>query len=780
MEYRNPYIKVTWADTAESFTSEKVKRVKEYFKEKYNTRHVNVITKVLTTGKNTKLKTLELSESILDPNHQKRLMEEFIKENDLKVNPTLLDRLDNTVNEILFQNEENRIKYNRWYIKNIEFSNFLSFGDNNVIDFEGSDGITVVESNPRNFGGKTTGTVDVLLFLFFNKTTKTKTNGDIFNRFTDKDEVSVKGVITIDGDDYIIHRTVTRKKSRSGDYTVRADLEFYKILQNGEVQNLAGEQRRETEQFITKAIGTEEDFLSTILTTGYNLEELIDSKPTARGFILTKFLGLDQLKKKEDICRERYNEYQRKMVSNTHDKFTLEKQIDTFREEITTKEGNISATNTKLGETTQTLTDLQNKKDKLLSEKHGDVDNDLIKTNPQTLKNEISEINEKIKKIGVTLKETVVKEPKEYYLEEDHDKLKDSIRDLNFNIKEEQLTIDRLKDQIKQLTEGSICPECKRPLENVDHTKEIKEKENKVKEVEKKIVGIGKEVEKSTKEETKLSQLKKDYDAYEKNKLINAKYELEIEQNKLELETKNKKLEYYETNKKKHERNLEIDKELIILKTKIETANSDIKQCNVLIERFKNEIKSLNEKITTNKNLIAQILKEQEVENTFKVFLTVFGKKGISKNILREMIPLLNNELSHLLDDSCYFKLEVNINENNELEFVMIDSETRVVKPIQSGSGYERTISSLALRAVLTKVSSLPKPNIVVMDEVFGKIADDNIEMVGEFFKKIKDYFEHIFVISHNPLIRTWSDNLLMIEKEDNVSKITSLSTKIS
>jgi DNA repair exonuclease SbcCD ATPase subunit len=778
MEYRNPYIKVTWADTAESFTSEKVKRVKEYFKEKYNTRHVNVITKVLTTGKNTKLKTLELSESILDPNHQKRLMEEFIKENDLKVNPTLLDRLDNTVNEILFQNEENRIKYNRWYIKNIEFSNFLSFGDNNVIDFEGSDGITVVESNPRNFGGKTTGTVDVLLFLFFNKTTKTKTNGDIFNRFTDKDEVSVKGVITIDGDDYIIHRTVTRKKSRSGDYTVRADLEFYKILQNGEVQNLAGEQRRETEQFITKAIGTEEDFLSTILTTGYNLEELIDSKPTARGFILTKFLGLDQLKKKEDICRERYNEYQRKMVSNTHDKFTLEKQIDTFREEITTKEGNISATNTKLGETTQTLTDLQNKKDKLLSEKHGDVDNDLIKTNPQTLKNEISEINEKIKKIGVTLKETVVKEPKEYYLEEDHDKLKDSIRDLNFNIKEEQLTIDRLKDQIKQLTEGSICPECKRPLENVDHTKEIKEKENKVKEVEKKIVGIGKEVEKSTKEETKLSQLKKDYDAYEKNKLINAKYELEIEQNKLELETKNKKLEYYETNKKKHERNLEIDKELIILKTKIETANSDIKQCNVLIERFKNEIKSLNEKITTNKNLIAQILKEQEVENTFKVFLTVFGKKGISKNILREMI--LNNELSHLLDDSCYFKLEVNINENNELEFVMIDSETRVVKPIQSGSGYERTISSLALRAVLTKVSSLPKPNIVVMDEVFGKIADDNIEMVGEFFKKIKDYFEHIFVISHNPLIRTWSDNLLMIEKEDNVSKITSLSTKIS
>ena len=50
--------------------------------------------------------------------------------------------------------------------------------------------------------------------------------------------------------------------------------------------------------------------------------------------------------------------------------------------------------------------------------------------------------------------------------------------------------------------------------------------------------------------------------------------------------------------------------------------------------------------------------------------------------------------------------LELNINDKNELEFLMIDSETRVVKPLTSGSGYERTISSLALRSVLTKVST--------------------------------------------------------------------------
>jgi phosphohistidine phosphatase SixA len=52
--------------------------------------------------------------------------------------------------------------------------------------------------------------------------------------------------------------------------------------------------------------------------------------------------------------------------------------------------------------------------------------------------------------------------------------------------------------------------------------------------------------------------------------------------------------------------------------------------------------------------------------------------------------------------------------------------------------------------------------------------------MVGEFFKKIKNYFEHIFVISHNPLIRNWSDNMIMITKEDNVSSIEEIKTKIN
>jgi DNA repair exonuclease SbcCD ATPase subunit len=45
--------------------------------------------------------------------------------------------------------------------------------------------------------------------------------------------------------------------------------------------------------------------------------------------------------------------------------------------------------------------------------------------------------------------------------------------------------------------------------------------------------------------------------------------------------------------------------------------------------------------------------------------------------------------------------------------------------------------------------------------------------MVGEFFGKLKDYFEKVFVISHNPLISNWADNVIRITKIDNVSKVS-------
>jgi hypothetical protein len=78
-------------------------------------------------------------------------------------------------------------------------------------------GITVIESDPPNFGGKTVLSVDLLLFLFFNTTTKTSKAEEVFNRYSGKDKVSVRGEIVIDGEDYIIVMELDRKKSKAGE-----------------------------------------------------------------------------------------------------------------------------------------------------------------------------------------------------------------------------------------------------------------------------------------------------------------------------------------------------------------------------------------------------------------------------------------------------------------------------------------------------------------------------------------------------------------------------------
>jgi DNA repair exonuclease SbcCD ATPase subunit len=597
MAYNNPYIKVTWQDTPENFTSEKISRVKSYFQKKYNSKHVQIITKVVSNTEQTKLKSLDITENISDSEYQKTLMKDFIEENKIDVSWERIDKLDNKVNEELLRQNGSKVRYNKWYIKKIEFSNFLSYGQNNVIEFTDLPGITVVESTPKNFGGKSTATVDLLMYLFFNETTKTKTNIEIFNRFTDVDTVHVKGYVTIDGDDYVIERKSIRKKGRSGDYTVTNSLEFHKINPDGSVDNLNGEQRRETEEFISSAIGNKEDFLSTILTTGYNLEELIESKPTARGQILTKFLGLETLKQKEDICKNIQSEWSKTMVSNRYNILDVQTEIETFKQQIIDSEGEIIKQQDDLKTNETNLTSLEIRKEDALKRRNNDIDQDLIRTNPDQLRKDISDLTS-IKTLSLNNAKSVeVKEPSQYYLEDEHEKVKTEVNGVIVEIRVNTDAIKRQENLVHQLEKGSICPTCNRPLDQVDHTEEINKIKDEIENLKKiQSDGNNKLVE-VTEREKVFATLKKEYDEYERNKLKKAKYELEAEQKQTEIDRIQTKLDNYDRNKQKLDENIKIDSELTGLKTQIETANANIRVINTTIERLKNNINNLTDKI---------------------------------------------------------------------------------------------------------------------------------------------------------------------------------------
>ena len=778
--YNNPFIKVTWIDTFENFTPEKTNRVKTYFQKKYNSKNVKIVTRMVSYKNETTLHSLDLSENITDFDYQKNLMKDFISENKIDVKWDVIERLDNKVNSTLLNQNGVKIKYNKWFLEKVEFSNFLSYGQDNVIDFTVLPGITVVESNPKNFGGKSTATVDLLMFLFFNKTTKSKTNIDIFNRFSEEDTVFVKGYIKIDGESFIIERKSNRKKTKAGDYNVTNSVEFSKISVDGTIVNLNGEQRRETELFIVSAIGTEEDFLSTILTNGYNLEEIIESKPTARGQILTKFLGLEVLKQKEEICKTIQSEWSKKLISNQYNILDLDGLNKLSKEQIINLNNDSIRQQNELVIYEKDLKNLENKKEDILKKRNNDVQDDLIKINSEQLKKDILDLT-KEKEISLSnFNSVTLKEPSQYYIEEDHDVVKKELNDTSFNHKLLMNEISKQENLILELENGSFCPLCKQSLSDVDHSDEINKIKNLINENKKTIVSIENNILEISKKENFFSSLKIEFDEYEKNKIKKSRYEIDIELKQININKLQSNLDEFIKNKEKLNENIRIDGELLILKTQIETIEANIRKNNISIENIKNKIISFEEKIKINEDLIKKIKQENDTQSIFKIYLTIFGKNGISKVILKNMIPLINQELYHLLVDSCNFILELNISDKNDVELVMIDTETRVIKPINSGSGYERTISSLAIRSVLTKISALPKPNIIVMDEVFGKIADENLEMVGEFFKKIKIYFDHIFVISHNPLIRNWSDNLIMIKKDNNISMIENIIPKIS
>jgi DNA repair exonuclease SbcCD ATPase subunit len=766
--FENPIIQVVWEDLPENFTQDKIKSVKHYFSKKYNTTNVNVLTKAKNAQTET-MQSIDVSVNISDPQYQLDLITNYLKSKGYEDKSEDVLGINRMVENKMSGDEENQAQFKKWYIRNIEFSNFLSYGENQRLDFDKLNGIVVVESDPPNFGGKTVLTVDLLMFLFFNETTKTTKAEEIFNRFSNKDKVYVKGEITIDGEDYVIVRNIERKLSKKGEWNVKTELDFFKKLSDGTLLNFTGEQRRETEAFIKNSIGTKEDFLMTILTTGSNLEELLESKPTARGQVLSRFMGLEFLKKKEEVGKELYSEFSKQKISNIYSSEQLKGDIEQYQNSIVELQSKIKESQTNLIEVDDAITKGKTYRDDMLKKKNSNIDQELSLLNPEKTKDEIKEIERE--KLGYLTKISEIKvvEPSEFYEEEIHDKVKEEI---NVYYKEivqidtEIASINKLKSSV----EGGIkCEHCGIELMNAAITNA------KIAELD----GYIHQKEEKTKLMTDLSdkekgfvQLKKEFDEYEKNKLVKEKYEISVESCDLKIGSLNDKIKRWEEIQDKIQENQKIDSLLIKADVRLDDLENQRRVISNLITTNESSIKSLEEKIDNSKKKITTIKEEEEKEKIYKIYLELYGKNGISKMIMKTMMPLINSELQRLMEDSCYFKLEIKISDKNEVEFIMVDNGTGIDKSINSGSGYEKTIASLALRSVLTKIATLPKPNLVVMDEVFGKISNENLEMVSEFFIKIKDYFEKVFVISHNPLINNWADNIVRVKKENNISNI--------
>jgi DNA repair exonuclease SbcCD ATPase subunit len=456
-------------------------------------------------------------------------------------------------------------------------------------------------------------------------------------------------------------------------------------------------------------------------------------------------------------------------LSNLYSSEQLKGDIETFEDEINTLTNQISEFKVELEDIDDKIVKGKDYRDSMLKKKHTDIDKEISLMNPDDTTSEIEKLKQQKESFEVKLKELNVVEPENFYHEDEHDKVKEEYNKFNtekIKLETEISAIEKLKSSVKG---GIKCEHCGIELINAAITQQkIAELDGLTQRKDEK---VGLMTDLSIKEKT-FVESKRQFDEYEKNKLIKEKYDLSIESCDLKIDGLKNKLEKWNEVQDKIKSNVKIDEMLIKADLRLEELERLKQGKTKQISTNEFNIKTSQDKIEHNKKLIVKIKDEEEKDKIYKIYLESYGKNGVSKIIMKTMMPLINSELQRLMEDSCYFKLEIRINDKNEVEFLMVDNGTGVEKLMVSGSGYEKTIASLALRSVLSKICSLPKPNVVVFDEVFGKISNDNLELVAEFFIKIKEYFEKIFVISHNPLINQWADCVVKIRKEDNISNI--------
>ena len=91
---------------------------------------------------------------------------------------------------------------------------------------------------------------------------------------------------------------------------------------------------------------------------------------------------------------------------------------------------------------------------------------------------------------------------------------------------------------------------------------------------------------------------------------------------------------------------------------------------------------------------------------------------------------------------------------------------------IELGSGMEKMISSLAIRVALLNVSSLPKTNMLIIDEGFGTLDESNVEACNRLLSSLKKWFKNILVITHVDSVKDAVDNTLEITTSKKNSKI--------
>jgi len=716
-----------------------------------------------------------------------RLMREFYESSNITDEEwTSLDELvSRYVGKI--SREETLARNIKWSIKRMEFDNIFAYGKGNVIDFTKMSGITGLFGRNRMGKSSIPGS---LMYGLFNTTDRGPIkNLHIIN--SRKGHCAVKIDFNVNSVGYRVERQSVKHHTRRGDLHATTHLNLSKLNDAGDIiQDLNEEQRRETEKVLRKLVGTADDFLMTSLASQGEMNTFIKHRATMRKEILTNFLDLGVFEQmlnmaKEDsatikgllkaapstewetLIAEKVN--QRK--ARVRKRSVIEKKLSKLRQQLQDFKIVLA---THKDKDLVTAADVEQHEEKI---KESRICLNSLQQELKTKKAALKQISDRLTRI-CTLKEQF---PREELLERHaaQQSLEKTINNLQHDLEKEKLLLKQQQRSIKKLDEvpcGDMFPTCKFIKDSHKNKRGIDTQKQQVDDVLDQLRAAKKSVKVLMSE-----NLAEKLDRYET--IMQQENDLRVEKSDASLTMHGLTVEESSVS-----RTIEDDEShLVDIRLRVQDASnaseinnlkSDILSLSNDVNEVDAERLSLSETIGLLTSDIVKLREERDKYRgllkqwrVFDLLMSAVSKKGVPLQIITSQLPAINDEIEKILQGVVGFTVELEADPNsNAMDAYINYGDSRRV--IECASGMEKMMASLAIRVALINISSLPKTDLLIIDEGFGALDEMNVEACNRLLESLKKWFKNILVISHVDAVKDAVDNVLDITSKGKDARV--------
>ena len=738
-----------------------------------------------------------IHENLRSQNVQEKLIAEYLKE--YNVNEKTLNEVYslNAKYNVLAESDEETTRNVSWKIKKFKWDNLFNYGEGNELDFTKLAGTVGIFG--KNYSGKSS-IVDSLLYTIYNSTSKNiRKNYNVINEHRDQGSGVVE--IEVGNKTYKISRQSDKYvKKLKGVVTneAKTDVEFSctdNVLKK--TYNFNSTERHGTDKSIKKIFGSLDDFLLTSMSSQLGSMQFINEGSTRRKEILAKFLDLEFFEKKFKLAKEESAGLKgtlRRMEDKEYDEEISAARKELFANEADTlkKRGKCNKIKKKIENSKTAINDLEKKIAAVPAESIdiNKVLNERKKRNEtkSALKEENEELKQKIKDNTLFLGSTKTF-LKEFNLEALKGKLtaetekQKHVQKITSDIALQSQTLQSYEKQqcvLKGIPCGSdyvtSCSFIKNAYsasQKIDNTKkELREKKNKRNQTNKQITALG--VPKARLHIQNYEELVKKKTATEKD---NASCELNIQKNLNKIsEHKNsaaelkKKIDYYNENKEVIENHNELVKEKEEQEQSAQNLNETLASCEEQLYELAVNHGSLTQKLENIEEQKEELAKLQIEYAATDLFLRCMHSNGIAFDIINKALPVINEEISKVLANIVEFEVYFE-KDGNKLD-IFIHHPKHEARPLENGSGAEKTLAAVAIRIALLNISNMPKCNLIILDEPGAALDEEHLESFTRILDMLKSYFDIVILITHIESLKDTVDMTIDITKKNSFAYV--------